>query len=124
MAILILMVFRVTCKVVPEAKQISKCRGCVLVYYHCTLYRHEAAWRRLTQSGARHRVVLRWFGLESSPFPPAGLQFVELVRVFPVQVIPPNTRIRVPSHTNPYAAQPGGISPLTAGTNHWFVAGK
>ena len=41
----------------------------------------------------------------------------------PYSTIPPKTSIRVPSQTNPYAAQPGGMSPLTAGTNHWFVAG-
>ena len=41
---------------------------------------------------------------------------------FPYSIIPPNTNILVPSHTNPYAAHPGGMSPLTAGTNHWFVA--
>ena len=27
---------------------------------------------------------------------------------------------RVSSRTKPYAAQHGGISPLTAGKNHWF----
>ncbi len=42
----------------------------------------------------------------------------------PYSTIPPKTRIRVPSTTKPKAAQPGGISPLTGGTNHWFVAGK
>lgn len=40
----------------------------------------------------------------------------------PYSTIPPNTNILVPSQTNPWAAQPGGISPLTAGRNHWFVA--
>lgn len=35
--------------------------------------------------------------------------------------MPPNIKSRVPSHTNPNAAHPGGISPWTAGTNHWFV---
>merc|ERR1719392_503435 len=41
---------------------------------------------------------------------------------FPYSTIPPKTRMRVPSTTNPKAAQPGGMSPLTGGTNHWFVA--
>ena len=36
--------------------------------------------------------------------------------------MPPNIKSLVPSQTNPKAAQPGGISPWTAGTNHWFVA--
>lgn len=36
----------------------------------------------------------------------------------PYSTIPPKMKIRVPSHTIPYAAQPGGTSPLTAGTNH------
>ena len=40
----------------------------------------------------------------------------------PYSTIPPKTRMRVPSTTNPYAAHPGGMSPLTGGTNHWFVA--
>lgn len=39
----------------------------------------------------------------------------------PYSTIPPNTNILVPSQTNPCAAQPGGMSPLTAGRNHWFV---
>ena len=41
---------------------------------------------------------------------------------FPYSTIPPNTSNLVPSQTNPQAAQPGGISPRTAGINHWFVA--
>ena len=41
---------------------------------------------------------------------------------FPYSTIPPKTRILVPSTTKPYAAHPGGTSPLTGGTNHWFVA--
>jgi hypothetical protein len=40
----------------------------------------------------------------------------------PYSTIPPNIKIRVPSQTKPYAAHPGGVSPLTAGINHWFVA--
>ena len=40
----------------------------------------------------------------------------------PYSTMPPNTRMRVPSTTKPKAAQPGGMSPLTGGTNHWFVA--
>merc|ERR1719435_170424 len=40
----------------------------------------------------------------------------------PYSTIPPNTRILVPSTTKPKAAHPGGISPLTGGTNHWLVA--
>lgn len=43
---------------------------------------------------------------------------------FPYSTIPPNTSRRVPSHTKPYAAHPGGMSPLTAGMNHWLVAGE
>ena len=41
---------------------------------------------------------------------------------FPYSTMPPKTRMRVPSTTKPYAAHPGGISPLTGGTNHWLVA--
>ena len=37
---------------------------------------------------------------------------------FPYSTIPPKTNNLVPSQTNPYAAQPGGTSPLTPGTNH------
>ena len=40
----------------------------------------------------------------------------------PYSTIPPNIINRVPSETKPYAAQPGGMSPRTAGTNHWLVA--
>ena len=36
--------------------------------------------------------------------------------------MPPKIKSLVPSQTNPKAAQPGGMSPCTAGTNHWFVA--
>ena len=42
----------------------------------------------------------------------------------PYSTIPPNIISLVPSAIKPYAAQPGGISPRTAGTNHWFVAEK
>lgn len=38
--------------------------------------------------------------------------------------MPPKTRSLVFSHTKPYAAHPGGISPLTGGTNHWLLAIK
>ena len=41
---------------------------------------------------------------------------------FPYSTIPPKIRILVPSTTKPYAAHPGGMSPFTGGTNHWFVA--
>lgn len=47
-----------------------------------------------------------------------------LLLYFPNSSMPPKTRIRVPSQTKPWAAHPGGISPLTAGRNHCFETGR
>lgn len=47
-----------------------------------------------------------------------------LLVYLPNSTMPPKTSIRVPSQTKPWAAQPGGMSPLTAGRNHCFETGR
>lgn len=44
--------------------------------------------------------------------------FLTSLEYRPYSTIPPNIISLVPSQMKPYAAQPGGTSPLTAGTNH------